>query len=30
MGPITKELQETYFRIVRGQEPDYAEWLSRV
>lgn len=30
MGPITKELQETYFRVVRGQEADYSDWLSRV
>ncbi len=29
-GPITKDLQETYFRVVRGEEPDYEEWLDRV
>ena len=30
MGPITRELQQTYFRTVRGQEPRYAEWLAKV
>ena len=29
-GPITKFVQETYFRVVRGQEPRYAEWLTYV
>ena len=29
-GPITRELQETYFRVVRGQEPEYEEWLDRL
>jgi branched-chain amino acid aminotransferase len=29
-GPITLELQKTFFRVVHGEEPDYAEWLERV
>jgi len=27
-GPITAELQATFFRAVRGDEPRYAEWLT--
>jgi len=27
-GPVTKKLQETYFRAVRGEEPRYREWLT--
>jgi len=30
MGPITQEIQSTFFRAVRGQEPRYAEWLHPV
>jgi branched-chain amino acid aminotransferase len=30
MGPITQEIQSTFFRAVRGQEPRYAEWLHSV
>jgi branched-chain amino acid aminotransferase len=30
MGPVTKELQATFFRAVRGQEQRYAEWLTSV
>lgn len=29
-GPITLELQQTYFRVVGGQEPAYASWLEHV
>lgn len=29
-GPITRELQETFYRVVRGEEPEYEEWLDRV
>ncbi|MRS11723.1 MAG: branched-chain amino acid transaminase [Actinobacteria bacterium] len=29
-GPITRELQEAYARIVRGEEAEYEEWLDRV
>jgi branched-chain amino acid aminotransferase len=29
-GPVVKALQEAYFRAVRGQEPDSAEWLTYV
>ena len=30
MGPVTREIQQTFFRAVRGQEPRYAEWLAPV
>jgi branched-chain amino acid aminotransferase len=30
MGPVTRDLQQTYFRTVRGLEPRYAEWLAKV
>ncbi len=26
-GPVTKKIQETFFRAVRGEEPRYREWL---
>ncbi len=29
-GPVTLELQKTFFRVVRGEEPAYEEWLERV
>jgi branched-chain amino acid aminotransferase len=29
-GPITRFVQETYQRTVRGQEPRYADWLTYV
>lgn len=29
-GPVTKELQETFFRIVRGEEPRYSQWLTYI
>ncbi|MCX8006505.1 MAG: branched-chain amino acid transaminase [Coriobacteriia bacterium] len=29
-GPVTLELQRTFFRVVRGEEPAYEEWLERV
>lgn len=29
-GPITQALQESFFQIVRGEEPRYARWLTRV
>jgi len=28
MGPVTRELQATFFRAARGQEPRYASWLT--
>src|SRR5438132_1712191 len=28
MGPITREIQSTFFRAVRGMEPRYSEWLT--
>ena len=30
MGPITREIQSTFFRAVRGQETKYTEWLTYV
>jgi len=30
MGPITKQLQELYFNAVKGNNPDYEEWLTPV
>ena len=30
MGAITKEIQSTFFRAVRGLEPKYTEWLTPV
>jgi branched-chain amino acid aminotransferase len=27
-GPVTKRLQEVFFRAVRGEEPKYREWLT--
>jgi branched-chain amino acid aminotransferase len=27
-GPVTRRLQETYLRAVRGEEPRYREWLT--
>ncbi|MCG3174907.1 MAG: Branched-chain-amino-acid aminotransferase [Myxococcota bacterium] len=29
-GPITRRVQEIFFRIVRGQEPRYQDWLTFV
>jgi len=29
-GPVTLELQKTFFRVVHGEEPGYEEWLERV
>ncbi|GAB4276045.1 MAG: branched-chain-amino-acid transaminase [Coriobacteriia bacterium] len=29
-GPVTKDLQETFFRVVKGEEPAYADWLELV
>jgi len=29
-GPITLELQRKFFRVVRGEEPDYSDWLEQV
>jgi branched-chain amino acid aminotransferase len=30
VGEITRQVQETYFRVVRGHEPRYAGWLTPV
>jgi branched-chain amino acid aminotransferase len=27
-GPVTKKIQETFFRAVRGEDPRYREWLT--
>ena len=29
-GPISKEIQKTYFQVVRGERPRYEDWLDRV
>ncbi|NTW28652.1 MAG: branched-chain amino acid transaminase [Coriobacteriia bacterium] len=29
-GPLTLDLQATFFRVVHGEEPDYAEWLEHI
>jgi branched-chain amino acid aminotransferase len=29
-GPITKEMQESYFALVKGQNPRYQNWLSYI
>lgn len=29
-GPITERLQQQYFTVVEGRDPDYAHWLSYV
>jgi branched-chain amino acid aminotransferase len=26
-GPVTRKVQETYFRAIRGEEPRYRDWL---
>lgn len=30
IGPITRQVRDLYFRIVRGKEPKYMEWLTPV
>jgi branched-chain amino acid aminotransferase len=30
IGPLGKQLQETYFNVVRGKNPKYADWLTPV
>ncbi|HTP24522.1 MAG TPA: branched chain amino acid aminotransferase, partial [Anaeromyxobacteraceae bacterium] len=27
-GPVTKKIQEVYFRAVHGEEPRYRDWLT--
>ncbi|SEU33365.1 branched-chain amino acid transaminase [Stigmatella erecta] len=29
-GPLVQFVQDTYFRVVRGQEPRYADWLTYI
>ena len=29
-GPMTKAIQEAYFKVVRGQDAEYDYWLERV
>jgi branched-chain amino acid aminotransferase len=29
-GPVTKDLQKTFFEIVRGEDPSHAAWLTYV
>lgn len=28
--PVTRHLQDTYFKVVKGQEPKYKQWLTPV
>lgn len=28
-GPVTKRLQEEFFRIVKGENPEYSSWLTK-
>jgi branched-chain amino acid aminotransferase len=30
MGPITKQIQELYFKVVRNELPQYSHWCTRV
>src|SRR5690606_10184217 len=30
IGPITREIQALYFRVVKGQEPKYRHWCTPV
>ena len=30
IGPITEQLRDLYFRVVRGQEPAYRHWVTAV
>lgn len=29
-GPITMDIQHTFFKVVKGEMPEYEEWLDRV
>jgi len=29
-GPLTKQIQETYYETVRGKRPEYLHWLTKV
>ena len=28
-GPVTKAVQEAYFKVLRGENPKYGKWLTR-
>lgn len=30
VGPVTQKLNELYTRVVRGQEPKYAKWITEI
>jgi branched-chain amino acid aminotransferase len=30
IGPITKQLQQTYFNIIYGRNPKYLDWCTPV
>lgn len=30
VGPITQQIRDLYFRVVRGEEPKYMDWLTPV
>jgi branched-chain amino acid aminotransferase len=27
-GPVTKKIQEVFFKAVKGEEPKYRDWLT--
>ena len=27
-GPVTRDIQETYFRVVRGEVEEYRYWIT--
>lgn len=29
-GPVTRDIMDVFYRVVRGEEPKYAAWLTRV
>jgi hypothetical protein len=30
IGPVTRQVRDLYFRVVRGEAPQYAHWLTPV
>jgi branched-chain amino acid aminotransferase len=29
-GPVTKRVQQEYFAVIRGERPDFADWLTYI
>lgn len=29
-GPVTRDIMDVFYRVIRGEEPKYAEWLHRI